>query len=159
MKTLKCFLAMLSWSNEAIAPTWSSTKASFGKAGVEGKALVKNLNILASFLRAGLIAPQEEMHSEQLLSTFPLAHTPQHMLPTRSNAFAYLNLFGTPRDEENASYEDREERQRVFQRVFQQAIERGLEGAKQEGGEVGRAAASVNKILLEGMKHFQLESW
>jgi pre-rRNA-processing protein IPI1 len=78
-----------------------------------------------------------------------------HMIiPTRSNAFAHLNLFGSPRDEEGEMYIDREDRQRVFNRRFQAAVEKGTIEAKKEAGEAGRAAAILTKVLREGMKDF-----
>ena len=81
------------------------------------------------------------------------------MLPTRSNAFAHLNLFGPPRDEESEMYVNREERQRIFQKGFHATVSRGIEAAKREGGEVGRAAARVAKTLAEGMEGFDLDRW
>ena len=154
VKILNCFLAMLGWPNEEQAASWSSTKASFGKAGSESTALVKNLNTMASFLRAGL---EPESISDHQASTFPLWHVRQHVLPERSNCFAHLNLFGPTRDEESEMYEDREDRQRVFHRRFQKAIGKGLAEARREGGEVGRAAAIVQKVLVEGMGGYELE--
>ena len=157
VKMLKCFLAMLGWPNEATAAAWSSSKASFGKGGSEGKVLVKNLNTLASFLRVGLV-PIHDTRNAVMVSRFPLWHVQHQLLPTRrSNCYAHLNLFGPPRDEESEVYEDREARQRIFHMRFQQAIERALEAAKREGGEVGRAAAGVKKVLVEGMDGFEQE--
>ena len=156
VKTLNCFLAMLGWPNEEQVASWSSTKASFGKAGSENKVLVKNLHTMASFLRAGLeIEPTGDYHSNM----FPLWHIRQHRLTKRSNCFAHLNLFGPPRDEESEMYEDREGRQRVFQRRFYKAIEKGLDGARREGGEVGRAAAIVQRVLVDGMWEYELEDF
>ena len=77
------------------------------------------------------------------------------MLPKRSNAFAHLNLFGPPRDEESEMYVECEERQRIFQKRFNAVVASGVEGAKREGGEVGRAAAGVAKALAEGMEGFE----
>ncbi|KAA6413873.1 MAG: Pre-rRNA-processing ipi1 [Lasallia pustulata] len=156
MKTLKCFLAMLGWPNEVTAGAWSTSKASFGKGGSEGKIMVKNLNTLASFLRAGLV-PVNESQDPPFVSKFPLWHVQHQLLPKVSNCYAHLNLFGPPRDEESEIYEDREARQRIFHVRFQCAIEAALEAAKREGGEVGRAAAAVKKTLVEGMDGFEQE--
>jgi pre-rRNA-processing protein IPI1 len=76
------------------------------------------------------------------------------MIPTRSNAFAHLNLFGSSRDEEGEMYIDREDRQRVFRKRFQAVVELGVENAKKEGGEAGRAAAVLAKMLKEGMDDY-----
>ena len=152
VKTLKCLLAMLGWPIEASAAAWSSNKASFGKAGTEGKALVKALNSLAAILTAGLLPPKEDDVKSMEAVGFPLWHVEQHLLPKRTNSLSHLNLFGAPRDEESEVYEDREDRKRIFHPIFQQAIQKGLENAKGEGGEVGRAAAGVRKVVVEGME-------
>lgn len=156
VKTLNCFLAVLGWPNEEQAASWTSTQASFGKSGSESKALIKSLNTMASFLRAGLETKSTSNHPG---STFPLWHVRQHMLPERSNCFVHLNLFGPPRDEESEMYEDREDRQRVFHKRFQKAIEKGLDGARREGGELGRAAAGIQKVLVDGMGGYELEGF
>ena len=139
---------MLGWSQISTADgAWSSTNAAtFSKAGNEGKTLAKNITVLGHFLRAGLSGPSDGMEVGSV-PTFPLRHLQAHMLPKRSNCFARLNLFGPPRDIEGEMYEDNEERGEVFKERFQGAIEKGLEGARREGGEVGRAAAVVVKLL------------
>jgi len=76
------------------------------------------------------------------------------MIPTRSNTFAHLNLFGSPRDEDGEMYIDREDRQRVFNQRFQAQVMKGTTEAKKEAGEAGRAAAILTKVLKEGMKDF-----
>ncbi|KAI9878154.1 MAG: rRNA processing protein [Pleopsidium flavum] len=157
MKTMKCFLALLGWKIDDGTAKWSSSKASFGKAGSEGKALVKNLAVLASFIRVGLL-PCSEMIDEELASNFPLWETYYHTLPKRSHCFAHLNLFGPPRDEESEMYEDHEERQRMFHARFQKPVERGLETTKKEGGEVGRAAAVVFKVVSEGIDGYDINN-
>lgn len=156
IKTLKCFLAMLGWPNEEMPAAWSASKASFGKAGNEGKVLVKNLTVLGLFLRAG-IAQGSNREEEPMVKTFPLSQLSQHMLPTRSNCFAFLNVFGSPRNEESEMYEDQEDRQRVFSMRFGKAVEKGVDAAKREGGEVGRAAAGVSKILKEVIHGYKIE--
>ena len=147
---------MLSWPNEVSAAAWSSSKASFGKAGTEGKALVKGLNTLAALLAAGLLPPPEDEANTSVAVGFPLWHVQQHLLPKRSNCLAHLNLFGAPRDEESEIYEDREDRQQIFHLRFQRAIEKGLEQARGEGGEVGRAAAAVKKTVVQGMRDYEV---
>lgn len=169
MKTLKCLLTVLHWHAPYVKPgtgaalganAWSSSRApTLGKEGSEGKLPVKALNVLTAFLRAGLM----EEHDDDADATyaerwpFPLRYVEAHMLPKRSNAFAHLNLFGPPRDEESEMYVEREERQRVFHKKFHAIISSGVEAAKREGGEVGRAAAGVAKVLIEGMEGFELD--
>ena len=169
VKTLKCLLTVLRWHAASLTPgkgvaagagAWSSSQAiPLAKQGSEGKIPVKTLNVLASFLRAGL---KEEYNADaDTTSTerwpFPLRHVEAHMLPKRSNAFAHLNLFGSPRDEESEMYVNREERQRIFHKRFHAIVSHGTEAAKREGGEVGRAAAGVAKNLAEGMEGFNLD--
>ena len=158
VKTLKSYLAVLGWSNEEESASWSSTRASFGKAGTEGKAFVKNLNVLAMFLRAGLIKSSQSLNSLPP-STFPLWHLSYHILPIKQNCYAHLNLFGPPRDEESEMYEDREDRQRIFHQRFSKAIERGTDAIRREGGELGRAAAAIRKVVTEGMADYEPQEY
>ena len=169
VKTLNCLLTVLHWHVSSVTPgkgaaaganAWSSSRAAtLGKQGSEGKLTVKMLNVMAAFLRAGL----KEEHNADAGGTcyekwpFPLRYVDAHMLPNRSNAFAHLNLFGPPRDEESEMYVNREERQRVFQKKFLAIVSSGVETAKREGGEVGRAAAGVARVLAEGMEGFELD--
>lgn len=114
---------------------------------------------MAAYLSAGL----REEHDTDAAGThyekwpFPLRYVEAHTLPNRSNGFAHLNLFAPPRDEESEMYPNREDRQRIFQKKFMAAVSRGIDAAKREGGEVGRAAAGVAKVLAEGMEGFELE--
>lgn len=163
IRTINCFLSLLGWHTEESAK-WSANRGTFGKAGSEGKPLVKVLQVLAEFLRAGLCQPSEDdvemtdsaAREEEVLAAsvsggwgFPLFDTAQHMIPAKSAPYAYLNLFGQPRDAEGEMYETREDRYRVFSEKFKRAVERGVENARKEGGEVGRASAAVAKVLKE----------
>ncbi|KAL8903001.1 MAG: hypothetical protein Q9171_007544 [Xanthocarpia ochracea] len=154
VKTLKSLIIMQGWPVASTPQAWSSMKTSFGKPGSDVKTLAKSLNTMASFLQAGL---HDNRYVEERQSSswgWPLNNVEQHMISRRSNCYAYLNLFGLPLDAESQIYEDRSDRQRVFAQKFQKAIERGLEAAKQEAGEVGRAAAGVQKVISDGMKDF-----
>ncbi|KAL1956374.1 hypothetical protein VTO42DRAFT_7357 [Malbranchea cinnamomea] len=155
IKTLNCFLSLLGWHTEESAK-WSSNRASFGKAGSEGKPMVRAMQVFAEFLQVGIGAPDNEdenMLSEERDSSrswaFPLHQTSRYLLPNRTAPFAYLNLFGQPKDEEGEMYETREDRLRIFIQKFQQPIDRGIKEAKKDGGEVGRASASLSRILKE----------
>ncbi|KAE9379995.1 hypothetical protein N431DRAFT_325150 [Stipitochalara longipes BDJ] len=151
VKTMKSFMSMMGWASSSGSSKWTSaSKASFGKAG---KAFPRQLLILAQFLKAGLVE-SEEVREVKSGGMFPLVDVEKHMIPTRSNAFAHLNLFGSSRDEEGEMYIDREDRQRVFQKLFQPAVEAGMANAKKEGGEAGRAAAVLAKVLKEGMADY-----
>ncbi|KAJ5213791.1 hypothetical protein N7449_000960 [Penicillium cf. viridicatum] len=160
IKTLNCFLSVLGWHTEE-SSRWSSSRASFGKSGSQGKPMVKTLGALAMFLDAGIGKPfiggvDNEMpggEDESADWPFPLCQTAQHMISDSSTPFAYLNLFGKPRDEEGEMYETREDRYRVFSTRFQPAIERGIKSAREEGGELGRASSGVSKVLKEAIAY------
>lgn len=153
VKTLKSFMSMMGWAASSGSSKWTSaTKASFGKAG---KAFPKQLLVLSQFLKAGLVESEGEAVKSGS-AMFPLVDVQRHMIPTRSNAYAHLNLFGSSRDEEGEMYIDREDRQRVFHARFQAAVRVGVENAKKEGGEAGRAAAVLTKVLMEGMADYDV---
>ncbi|KAI4242095.1 MAG: hypothetical protein LQ352_007308 [Teloschistes flavicans] len=155
VKTIKTILSMQGWATEPSTSSWSTARASLGMLRKEGKTTVKSLRAMESLLRAGLENSLREKDMQPSAGRWPLTHTAQHMMSNRSTPYAHLNLFGPSTDEESQSYEDREDRQRVFQEKFQKAIEVGLEATKQEGGEVGRAAAGVQKVISDGMKDFE----
>ena len=151
VKTLKTLLTALAWTDDATIARWTSSRAIIGRAGSGDKSLARALNVLAVFLRTGLEAPTaaETMPRRKF---FPLWHVDAHMIPKKSNAYGYLNLFGPSKDEESEAYEESEERQRVFADLFQSRVERGAAAARKEGGEVGRAGATVVKVLEDGLK-------
>ncbi|KAI9733219.1 MAG: rRNA processing protein [Claussenomyces sp. TS43310] len=148
VKTLKAFMSMMGWTLSNGTTKWSSlAKVSFGKGG---KSAPRHLMVLAQFLTVGLGRRlTEEMIPRTRL--FPFWDLNVHMIPTQSNPYSYLNLFGPGRDEEGEMYTERESRQRVFSQRFQSAVEKGVENGKKEGGEIGRAAAVLGKVLAEGM--------
>ncbi|TDZ21321.1 Pre-rRNA-processing protein IPI1 [Colletotrichum orbiculare MAFF 240422] len=76
-------------------------------------------------------------------------------VPRTPNPFAYLNLFGTRRDEEAEMYNDRESRQRVFHRRFLDSFTRGIAQSKKEGGATGRSAITLEQALKEGMGEYE----
>jgi pre-rRNA-processing protein IPI1 len=163
IKTMNCFLSVLGWHTEESAK-WSSNRASFGKSGSHGKPMIKVLLALAEFLDAGIGAPDldTDMDSDDRSDDgargvgnweFPLCHAEQHMVPLAAAPYGYLNLFGQPRDEEGEMYETREDRYRVFSNRFRGAVERGLENARKEGGEIGRASSGASKVLKEAVAY------
>lgn len=159
IKTLNCFLSVLGWHTEE-SSRWSSNRASFGKPGSQGKPMVKMLGALSEFLEAGIGKPSAGNTDADLSSQddgpawpYPLCQTTHHMISDSSTPFAYLNLSGQPRDAEGEMYETREDRFRVFSSRFHPAIERGLKGAREEGGELGRASSGVTKALKEAIAY------
>lgn len=151
VKTLKAFMSMMGWAISSGTTKWTSAaKTSFGKGG---KAFPKQLMVLAQFLKVGIGCNATET-AFQRGGHYPLWDVELHIIPLQSNPYAHLNLFGPGRDEEGDMYTERESRQRVFRHRFQASIEKGLENAKREGGEVGRAAAVLGKTLAESMNDF-----
>ena len=161
VKTLKSFAILLGWTvgkEEGDKGGWSRE----GKSST-GTLTDKILKTLAILLRAGLLPPKSEecaersLYGQRRVPGFPIRNMEAHMLPTKPNAFGYLNLFGPPRDEEGEMYEDLEDRRRVFSTLgYEYAIKKGVEGLSKEGGELGRAAGSVKRVLREvddGFKH------
>ena len=170
VKTLKCLLTVLHWHaplntrpptgqgnrQSSSSSSWTSYQApTLGTSGSEGNLPAKTLRTLGAFLRAGLVPTPEPEETPPSKWPFSLHNVECHMVPKRSNAFARLNLFGPPRDEESEMYVEREERQRIFHRRFQKTVESGLQAAKKEGGEIGRAVAAVDKALVDGMEGFE----
>jgi pre-rRNA-processing protein IPI1 len=155
VKTLNCFFSLLNWRADTAAK-WTASRATFGKSDGNSKIVVKQLNALGSLLRAGFA---QERNSGSSVATeqdddFPLSNSQFNLVSKRSNPYAHLNLFGEPRNDESAMYEDLEDRQLVFQDAFRAVVEAGLDQAKKDGGEVGRAAAQVRKVMDEGMQNF-----
>ena len=160
LKMLSTFLLMLNWSLDTEGSTtgWSSGSRSFRGTGIEDRVFVHALQTLSSFIHMGLL-PSFHEHEEDcgtiMARTWPLRHVEQHQLPKRPNAFGYLNLFGSAQFEGSEAYEDRADRQAEFQRRFRDAIEKGVQALKKEGGDVGRAAAKVDKAVIDGMSDFE----
>ncbi|PYH97729.1 putative rRNA processing protein Ipi1 [Aspergillus ellipticus CBS 707.79] len=158
IKTLNCFLSVLGWHTEESAK-WSANRAAFGKAGAKGRPMVRVVGVLGEFLDAGV----GEVEGDVVMggkvgdggggAGVPVVQMETHMVAKAAQPYVYLNLFGSPRDEEGEMYETREERWRVFQGRFLGPVERGLESARQEGGEVGRASTTVTKVLKEAIEY------
>lgn len=164
VKTLTCFMGLFGWQQQSQAASqpqkgWSSQQRVGVKPGSQAKALSRQLMTFANFLRSGIGREKKKglADSDLDINGFPILHMRQHLLPERSNAFAHLNLFGPPREEETQILEDREDRQRIFARRFQQAVIQGIEGVIKEGGDLGRAAAAVRKAVNQGVADYEVE--
>lgn len=178
--TLKCFLSVLGWrapnattggrsdkwttaSGAAASATNSSSHSNADKLK---KLRHHQLTSLAAFLHAGIAQDAAAAERAQELARgvarawFPLCQASGHMLLNGSpNGFAQLNLFGAPKDEDGQMYTDRQGRRQVFARLIQPAVASGLQNAKKEGGQIGRAAGEVEKVLLEGMEGCDGGEW
>lgn len=166
VKTLKCFITMMGWTTSAPPSTgqkrdgWSSATAT-NSIYLSSSELPQQLLVFSQFLKAGLfidpelIAARRQLLQEQAVRDWPYTFDRQaHMMPTTSNAYAHLNLFGAPRDEDGEMYLDCESRQRIFAKKFRADVKRCFEAAKKTGGEVGRAGAVLGKVLMEAMEGF-----
>lgn len=142
-------MSMMGWASSSDSSKWTSaSRASFGK---RDKGYPRQLTVLALFLKMGLQDSDGTEAGMLRAAHWPVWDLERHLVPGRANAYSYLNLFGAPRDEEGEMYIDREDRQRVFARKFMPAVRQGVENAKKEAGELGRAGAVLGKVLLEGM--------
>ena len=150
LKTLNSFSSMLGW-NPSVGSAMSSkgwtsaSKTTLGaKKGPEAQS--RQIQVLALFLSVGF-------RPETPVPYSPRAYWDNlYRLPGTPNPFAYLNLFGTPRDEDSEMYPDRSSRLRVFDARWRGAISVGMDGAKKEGGAVGRAAAALDRVINDGRK-------
>ncbi|KAJ9647521.1 rRNA processing protein [Knufia peltigerae] len=143
-QTLQCFTSILDWKSSD--PTkWSSGKAGFS---ADAKSTARIMQVLALFLQQGLSGDGISSSAPNPVATdFPLWHTGWIMIPQKSNPYAYLNLFGVQQDDEKQTLDDREDRLRVYNSHFQPLIVAGIETAKKEGGELGRASGLLVKTL------------
>ncbi|KAK4161847.1 Rix1 complex component [Cladorrhinum sp. PSN259] len=157
LKTLTSFSSMLGW-NPSVSTAMSSKGWSVGIKPVllgknntkkgEPEAKARQLEVLAKFIFEGL--KEEELEDDDEAGEEEKYKNNLYCLPKTPNPFAYLNLFGIPRDEENEMYLDRDSRAAVFDNKWRAVIEKGKEDARKEGGQVGRAAAALHRALNGG---------
>jgi len=157
MKTMGSFAAMMGWSSVA-APTfrgaksttgWTSApKSTFG-AEKGGQAYSRQLMVFAKFLDMGFrpepVVPYDPQWYWKSL----------YRLPRGPNPFGYLNFFGPPRDEDGEMYADREDRQSIFSKTWLETVTGCVDEAKKEGGAVGRSAATLDRVLKDGLRDFE----
>ncbi|KAK3335725.1 Rix1 complex component [Cercophora scortea] len=148
LKTLNSFSCMLGWNPSVgsvlVSKGWTSASktTTIGMGSKNGREVqARQIEVLAKFLQVGF-------RQETPAPFSPMAYWDNiYRLPARANPFAYLNLFGVPRDEDNEMYPDRISRQRVFEAKWETSMVAGMTGAKKEGGLVGRAASGMEKVL------------
>lgn len=161
-KTLKCFAGILGWDAPASSTAskdgksaWTTTSTASTKGTIDGKLLLKTLDVLTTFLQNGLLPVEDDEASKEVATqvarkNFPLWHTNQHMLPIhtgKANPYGYLNLFGAAQDEQGAAYEDWEERATYFNEKWRGSFDEGIMKVVREGGGVGRAAVALAKVM------------
>ena len=145
-KMMQCFLGMLGWQRFPVdknAAHWSEVSEPRPRLIGRTDIFAKQLQTFTMFLDVGL----QKGEPEPFLNVFPLAEPSCMMIPPGPNPFQHLNLFGPPRDELTRMYQDQGERRRIFEKYALSYIDDGLEQAKREGGEVGRAAAAMREVI------------
>ena len=140
--TLDSFTAMLAWRSSEITK-WTLSKPAMG----EPKSTAKIITILSEFLEAGLANDGRNENVQKAADSYPCWDLAHHSIPTKSNAYGYLNLFGTIRDQKTQMLEDREDRLSVYNDNFKNLIDAGVAACKKEGGEIGRATGLLSKVL------------
>ncbi|ETN40358.1 uncharacterized protein HMPREF1541_04635 [Cyphellophora europaea CBS 101466] len=140
--TLECFTTMLAWRSTETGK-WGAMKPALG----DSKSMAKVITVLTEFLEAGLLDPVPKIAINVMAQSFPYWDIEHHRLPTKSDPYAYLNLFGSVQDEKTQMLEDREDRLRVYTEHFCPQIEAGVTAGRQEGGEIGRATGVLAKVL------------
>jgi pre-rRNA-processing protein IPI1 len=147
VKTMNSFCAMMGWSVSGNSGWSSGPKARIRTRDAHSTARL--LSALTKFLQAGL-------KPEISIARNPNAYWDNmYRVPRNPDPFAYLNLFGSRRDEEGEMYADREARQRVFHKRFYELVMTGVEQAKKEGGANGRVAATLDQVLKTGMNDYE----
>lgn len=110
--------------------------------------MARIMQVLSEFLHVGLVTDEQSFDSpDALIADFPLWHVQTVLVPTKSNAYAYLNLFGTQADDDNQILDDLEDRLQDFDCSFRAFVAAGIDTARKEGGELGRAAGLLVKTL------------
>lgn len=143
-QTLECFTTVLGWRSTD-SSKWSANKASFGG---DVKSTARIMAVLAEFLRAGLVSDTESGSDiPAFVVDFPLWQTKALAIPSKSNAYSYLNLFGPQTEADTQMLEDQEDRLEVFSKNFEAIILAGIDAAKKEGGELGRSSGLLVKTL------------
>lgn len=147
VKTLNSFMSMLGWTLDKSVSKWSAeSKVTFSNK--TNRNFARQLVVLAKFLKAGL---EDEIVIERRTLNEIKFDPRTYMIPTMSDPFGYLNLFGPPRDEDGTAYMDSVSRRRVFHARFLAMVEKGAEDARKMGGETGRAGSALLKVVHEGM--------
>ncbi|OTB05033.1 hypothetical protein M426DRAFT_320346 [Hypoxylon sp. CI-4A] len=157
VKPLRDFMSVLGWTVKS-APTpsaksgWTSAPRTTFGAKKYGQSFPRQMLVLSKFL---------EMGFKPGMAT---PWTPNDWfnnigrVPRTTDPFGYLGLFKPPRDEDGEIYRNREDRQDIFQKRFRAAVEIGVDMAKKEGGTAGRAAATLDQVLTDGMSDYEQSS-
>ncbi|KAF3189521.1 rRNA processing protein [Orbilia oligospora] len=159
-KTLKCWIVLLGWEGAKSGKGVRGSTIEFSDPGKNKKASLQHFGVLKQFLSTGIVEEEVQlsyfdMKNRSLL--LPHQYSDAYMMPKTSNIYGHLNLFGILTEnvnEEDAegSAEDCDSRRRIIINVFESSLRTGLQAKLQEGGEVGRAAGAVLKVLDKALK-------
>ena len=156
VKTLYCFQSLLGWQYSAESQNgWSAHKSPGQGLDVDTKTRKAQMTVLIKFLKAGLGYDGGNVSDEATF--FPLHDSNQHSGPSKSNTFNYLKLFGMPHIDQSQRAEDIDDRQRIFATRYASAFTQGLQSTVKEGGEIGRTAATLRKVIQVGIREHSLE--
>ena len=150
IKTLECCSTLLNWKDLTTGDVWTASKTHFR---TDTKAIARAMQVVDELLNVGLVPKDEDKENSQpSTASFPLWDTISHQIPNKANAYGYLNLFGKPVDNESQMLEDREERLTTFDDRFKSGFLAGIDGAKREGGDIGRVSGQLSKTLTAAYK-------
>ncbi|KAI2634819.1 Pre-rRNA-processing protein IPI1 [Hypomontagnella submonticulosa] len=154
VKPLRDFMSVLGWTVKVTPATatksgWTSAPRTTFGAKKYGQSFPRQMLVLSKFLEMGF------------KPGMPTPWTPNDWfsnisrVPRTPDPFGYLGLFKPTRDEDGEIYRNREDRQDIFQKRFRAAVEAGVDMAKKEGGTAGRAAATLDQVLKDGMSDYE----
>lgn len=143
-KTLECCVTLLSWKNLSPTETWTASKTSFR---TDTKFIARIMQIADQLLVAGLLENDKKDPQIDSIDCLPLLHLQHHTIPTKSNPYTYLGLFGRPPDDDSRVLDDRGERWLLFKQKYETVLLHGIDGARKEGGDIGRVAGQLSKTI------------
>lgn len=145
-KTLECCAMLLNWNAVVSQTSWTATKT---KLRTDHKATTQAMQVVDHLLRIGLLESESEMMlgSSEAKNHFPLVDSRSHEQPRTSNAYRHLNLFNITVDDDSQALDDVHDRMTVFRSRFQASFIAGIEDARIQGGEIGRLAGQMRKVI------------
>lgn len=144
-KTLECCITLLNWRNLSPAETWTASKTSFR---TDTKFITRIMQVMDQLLSVGLLEDDDDTQNVgESVIYFPLWHLQHHMIPKKSNPYSYLGLFGRPPDDDSSILDNREDRWILFKEKYKTMFLQGIDGARKEGGDIGRVAGQLSKTI------------
>lgn len=157
-------MALFGWEQKGKNQNWTSEGLGVGlirDKDDDGDRDVKSqLVVFGKFLRTGLGSDEDDGDKDYEAKRdrdreHMLVDAGSHGLPEMSNPYGYLNLFGEVKEGdhgEEGRFEDREERRNWLGTNYEGLVRQSLEDAKSHGGQAGRAAGVVLKVLASGFE-------